>query len=36
MKKKNKIIQKRVYNDEKKIYKKIKLLLIVSVITKLC
>lgn len=34
MKKKNKIIQKRVYNNEKKIYKKIKLLL--SVITKLC
>lgn len=36
MKKKNEIIQKRVYNDENKIYKKVKLLLIANVITKLC
>lgn len=35
MKKKNEIIQKRVYNNENKIYKKIKLLLIANVITKL-
>lgn len=34
-KKKNEIIQKRVYNDENKIYKKVKLLLIANVITKL-